>query len=423
MIISLIVALLSLGTTAAAQSSGEVATTQQYIQLHALRDQSKMQKLLRQCLERISQGDYDKAERQLTEFRRKTNTLAYGTKNDDVLRATNPYVQALAPLYQLAEAWLNLRPADYDKIAAKPDYWRAQQLTGQAMRMGQARIWANSILADKKIATSVEQLARQADSTALQQARQEATEAAYNRFMTNASTDNLIELAIIEREAVAFDQVKRAQRLDECERYLDTYSGQNASHQAEITRLAEQYAFEGLGFTVQSCKDYLERYPSAPQAATVRERMYKYAFNELKPSVASCKAYLHDYPLSPYVSEVTQLLFRYAYQEMADTPQGWAQYVAQYPESPYCQQLRDKLLRNDYDQAIAAGTVDAYAQFLQKHADSGYAIEIARRLKDLTSTPEEINAEVRAIEAETKAAEKAEEEDKKEENNNDPAGN
>lgn len=386
-----------------AQAGDDNTTTgTPYIHLQSLRDQAKMEKQLRQCLEKLAQADYDKARKQMADFRRKINLLAYGIKDDVRLQPTNPYIQALAPLYQMAEAWLNLRPDDYAKIDEKPDRWRAQLLMNQAMHMGQAVGWANGILDQKKIGTSVEELARKADVAALAVAQQDGTEAAYTRFLTNATTADLIDQGMREREGVAYDKARRSQKLEECERYLDNYADQNPEHQAEIYRLAGQYAFERLGFTVQSCKQYLKRYPNTAQAPTVRERLYKYAFNELQPTAASCQAYLLEYPESPYVAEVTKLLYRYAYQEMPDNAEGWATYLAKYPQSPFCQQVLDKQLKQIYDRTIATGTAEAYQEFLAKYPDSGYAIEIARRLKDLTSTPEEINAEVQAIEKQNK---------------------
>lgn len=392
---------------AALDICGTAAGTE-YISPQNLKNQNKMEKLLRQSLEQMAQGNYEKAQRCLTEFAAKTNAMVYGADGVDnvtTVRPGNPYVRALSPLWQVAEAWLNNRPSG-SNISTAPDRWRAQELIAQAMRSS-SRSWANGILAHKKIGTSVEQLARQIDVAVLSLAQAERTEQAYGRFLARATTPVLIEQAKREQEGVAYDRAKRSSSIKACEHYLTAYSGICAEHYRDIEQLAGQYAFEQLDYTVESCRQFLAAHPNAKQAAAVRERLYSLAFNELDSTSASCRQYLHDYPSSPYVAEVQSLLYRYAFQEMPSTADGYTGYLAAYPLSPYCQQLRDKLLKMAYDNAIAVGTVEAYDQFLAQFGNSGYAIEIARRRKDMLSTPEDFNAELKAIEARNRSQEPA----------------
>lgn len=332
----------------------------------------------------LSTGNDKEGEKVRSEIIKMANKKAYG-KETALYAPNNPFLQALYPIWNIAEALrTNNMTNNGINVNVHAIDWTAMELLSEVMKKGELLGETNDFLSNPYIGLSATGIGSRIENKFYRMVSKKNTEETYDQFLSLATDPQLVEQATIARERIAHERVATSSRIDEFQRYLDKYKDVNPEHYASIEKLRDQYAFEALDFTIDACKAYIARYPHSAYLPQVKDRLYKYAFNQLKPTATSCQSYIDNYPESPYYEEVRGFLYKYAMEELPDNATAYQDYVKKYPQSPYRSQVEQYLVKIAYQEAIDANTAELYNKFLEDYPDSGYTIEIKRRLSDLT---------------------------------------
>jgi len=339
---------------------------------------------MRDFFKNLRKGAFVKAYKNRQEILMRANKAAYGVEAD-FYDPHNPFIQALYPIWPLADALFNCRSAEYTEIPSRPDYYTALSEISYVIKTNVLIAEANQFLANDGYFSSVDEIRSIVEKALFELTFKEDTEEAYDRLLANITDNGYIRQASIAREKVAYNDVYHAYELTECERYLKKYKDVDINHTSEIIKMRNELAYAKLDYTVSACKEYLEKYPDSYYTSMVKERLYKCAYHDMAPTAAACEVYLKDYPESPFAHEVRDNLYKYAYQEMNETLEDCEAYLEKYPESPYCDELRAKKEGLAYNHAVEMNDIEEYNQFLENYPFSTYTDDIVARKNQLIS--------------------------------------
>ena len=316
-----------------------------------------------------------------------------GDMRDKKKNPHNPFIQALYPIWQLADALLNCRPIEYSEINVNPDYLTALSEVSEVIKKDLLIDESNQFLLIDGAFTSVDEIRSIVEKALLELTFKENTEEAYDRLLANISDYGYIKQATTAREKVAYNNVYYSNELSECERYLLKYKNVDNSHYADIEKLQYELAYKKLDNTTEACKKYLQDYPNSFYNSMVKERLYKCAYLDLAPTAAACQEYIDDYPESPFINDVRNSLYKYAYQELGESIDEYESYLDKYPQSTYCQEVSEKLERLTYYDALEKDDIEIYSQFLEKFPFSKYTDDIIQHRTLLIKERERYAAE------------------------------
>ena len=337
---------------------------------------------MRDLYKNLRKGAFAKAYRNRQDIIKRANKAAYGIEAD-FYNPHNPFIQALYPIWQLADALLNCRPLENNEISARPDYLSALSEVGDVIKKNQLISEANQFLQMDNAFTSVDEIRSIVEKALLELSFKENTEEAYDRLLANISDVGYIKQATIAREKVAFNSVSTSKELSECERYLAKYKNVDETHYTSIKNLQYELAYNKLDNTTEACKQYLEDYPDSYYTSMVRERLYKCAYLDLAPTAAACQEYIDEFPESPYIEDVRNNLYKYAFRDLGESIEEYESYLEKYPHSPYYEQVNHNLEELSYYDAIEKEDLEVYAQFLEKYPFSIYTDDINQRRRKL----------------------------------------
>ena len=347
-------------------------------------DISKYVGEMKDFFKNLRKGSFAKAYKNRQEILTKANKAAYGIESD-FYNPHNPYIQALYPIWQLADALLNCRTSDYSDLSIRPDYYTALSEVSEVVKKNQLISETNTFLGEDGYFTSVDEIWAIIEKALFELTFKDDTEDAYDRLLANITDNSYIRQASIAREKVAFNNVYHSNELSECERYLNKYQGVDDNHYAEIIKIRNELAYAKLDYTVAACKEYLEKYPDSYYTSMVKERLYKCAYHEMEQTAAACEKYIKDYPESPFLNEVRNNLYKFAYQELGNTLEEYDAYMAKYPKSPYNDAIMNRREELAYYQAVEMDDVELYTKFLEDYPFSIYTDDVMSRKKRLIS--------------------------------------
>lgn len=333
------------------------------------------QKKMVKVFEALQEQKLDKAAKYWQEIEEKAK------KDDDIDRYT-PISQQLFPVWQLSEAMMMGTREGRGKLTGIVPYnpWSAYIELKKACFRPEDRQIADQFLSNKSLHLTVADIKSGIEKALVDTVRQIGTEKAYDQLI-----DLLFDYADIstienEREQIAYNSIKRSNRLADSQRYLDKYGQLNQSHHFTIEWRRDSLAFEGLGKTAADCKAYLEAYPSSRFNSTVQELLHRYAFNELKETVAACQEYLSLYPESEYNDSVKSLEKDYAFRDAkaSDNIGSYNQYLKDYPDSRHTEQakqlLQQSVMKRYFNPLV---TLDDLHRFYQA-ADELTGVDLTR---------------------------------------------
>ena len=347
---------------------------------------------MRDFFKNLRKGAFAKAYKNRQDIIKRANKAAYGIEAD-FYTPHNPFIQALYPIWQLADALLNCRPIEYSEINVQPDYLTALSEVSEVIKKNQLINESNQFLLIDGAFTSVDEIRSIVEKALLELTFKENTEEAYDRLLANISDYGYIKQATTAREKVAYNNVYYSGELSECKRYLLKYKNIDNSHYTDIEKLQYELAYKKLDNTTEACKKYLQDYPNSFYNSMVKERLYKCAYLDLAPTAAACLKYIDDYPESPFINEVRNSLYKYAYQELGESIDEYESYLEKYPQSTYCEEVSEKLEKLSYHDALEKDDIEVYSQFLEKFPFSRYTDDIVLHRTKLINEMESYAAE------------------------------
>lgn len=347
-------------------------------------DISKYVSDMRDYFKNLRKGAFSKAYKNRQDILKRANKAAYGIEAD-FYNPHNPFIQALYPIWQLADALLNCRPNDYSEISERPDYLTALSEVSEVVKKKQLINEANQFFQLDGAFSSVDEIRSIVEKALLELTFKENTEESYDRLLANITDLGYIKQATTAQEKVAYNSIYHSDDLSECERYLAKYKNVDATHYDNIEKLRYELAYKKLDFTTEACKKYLEDYPNSYYTSMVKERLYKCAYHDLDQTAAACHQYMTDYPASPYIEEVRNNLYKYAFYELGDSLVDYQNYIELYPNSPYYEEVKQKLEVLTYYDAIEKDEIEVYDEFLEKYPSSSYYDDIVQHRSNLIS--------------------------------------
>ena len=339
---------------------------------------------MRDFFKNLRKGAFAKAYKNRQDILMRANKAAYGIESD-FYNPHNPFIQALYPIWPLADALFNCRSAENTEVPTRPDYYTALSEVYYVVKTNVLINEANQFLSSDGHFSTVEEIRSIVEKAVYDLTFKEDTEEAYDRLLANITDNGYIRQATIAREKVAYNNVYHAYEFSECERYLRKYPNVDYTHYAEITKMRNEIAYAKLDYTESACKEYLEKYPDSYYTSMVKERLYKCAYHDLQPTSAACERYINEYPESPFINDVRNNLYKYAFQEMKETLEDCEAYLEKYPESPYCDEIRGRKEALAYNQAVEMDDVELYTKFLEDYPFSIYSDDVMTRKSRLLS--------------------------------------
>lgn len=189
---------------------------------------------------------------------------------------TNTYVDAVQPLWDIVSIYFmanaTYRAIDSElaynprkgyerlKVILKDDYLVTESNAFMSYATG------NNNLSTEKLKDSIEEIL-------LEEARSRKTEAAYDELLTTLYRSRYEDVCRRERELVAYANVKMANSIGECERYIKKYGKQNAYNLAEVENLLAELRYGKLGENVTDWRTYVKDFPDSKHAAQLRLRI------------------------------------------------------------------------------------------------------------------------------------------------------
>lgn len=339
---------------------------------------------MRDYFKNLRKGAFAKAYKNRQDILMRANKAAYGIESD-FYNPHNPFIQALYPIWPLADALFNCRPAENTEVPMRPDYYTALSEVYYVVKTNVLIAEANQFLSNDGHFSTVEEIRSIVEKAVYDLTFKEDTEEAYDRLLANITDNGYIRQATIAREKVAYNTVYHAYEFSECERYLRKYPNVDYTHYAEIIKMRNEIAYAKLDYTEKACKEYLEKYPDSYYTSMVKERLYKCAYHDMQPTSAACERYIKEYPESPFINDVRNNLYKYAFQEMKETLEDCEAYLEKYPESPYCDEIRGRKEALAYNEAVEMDDVDVYTKFLEDYPFSIYSDDVMTRKSRLLS--------------------------------------
>ncbi len=339
---------------------------------------------MRDYFKNLRKGAFAKAYKNRQDILMRANKAAYGIESD-FYNPHNPFIQALYPIWPLADALFNCRPAENTEVPMRPDYYTALSEVYYVVKTNVLIAEANQFLSNDGHFSTVEEIRSIVEKAVYDLTFKEDTEEAYDRLLANITDNGYIRQATIAREKVAYNTVYHAYEFSECERYLRKYPNVDYTHYAEIIKMRNEIAYAKLDYTESACKEYLEKYPDSYYTSMVKERLYKCAYHDMQPTSAACERYIKEYPESPFINDVRNNLYKYAFQEMKETLEDCEAYLEKYPESPYCDEIRGRKEALAYNEAVEMDDVDVYTKFLEDYPFSIYSDDVMTRKSRLLS--------------------------------------
>ena len=139
--------------------------------------------------------------------------------------------------------------------------------------------------------------------------------------------------------------------------------------------------------SITSYKNFIDKYPKAPQVSNAWINIHILAFNEASKdnTIDSYQNFINNYPEAKQVNEAKIRIYDIAYSKASEinSIEGYQNFINSYPNASQVNEAKSKIHFLAYSEASGLNTVEAFQNFIKSYPDANQIKEAKNNIYSL----------------------------------------